>query len=198
MPFLCISLSTSTNLVIFVEYLSKQVDSRCSVYAIYTDFSKTFDKVHHELLFIKLNRFGITGNLLNWIKTYLCGRESVVVVYEYMSDHLKIHSGVPQGNLLHPIFFNIFITDLPLVILNSKCLLFANDLKFIGVLIILLISLLQIGLEKLSRWCNYNGMLLDVNKCFAFRFTSKKKSFARTYNVNGYKLQNVKGSWNNY
>lgn len=186
------SRSTSTNLVTFVEYLSKEIDSRCSVDTIYTDFSKAFDRVPHELLLTKLGRFGIAGSLLNWFKTYLYDRESVVVVNGYMSDNFKAHSGVPQGSHLGPILFNIFINDLPLVIHNSNCLLFADDLKiYRRVDNTTDVRLLQDDIDRLSRWCDCNGMSLNVKKCFILRFTKKKKPLTRTYNINGHKLQDA-------
>ena len=122
--------STATNLTFFIDSISRLVDNRSSVDAIYTDFSKAFDRVNHDTLLSKLNSLGINEPLLSWFQSYLRGRTSKVVVSGYSSDPFPVNSGVPQGSHLAPLLFNIFINDIGQCLKNSTYILFVDDLKF--------------------------------------------------------------------
>ena len=100
----------------------------CGVDAIYLDCKKAFDTVPHKRLLIKLRAYGITGNLLKWIESFLTNRTQRVVINGVHSDSLPVLSGVPQGSVIGPRLFLIYINDL-LDSLTSKGKLFADDSK---------------------------------------------------------------------
>ena len=122
--------STSSNLSLYVDFISKCLDSRDEVHSIYTDFRKAFDVVPHDLLLLKLyNQFGIQGPMIQWFGSYLSDRYQRVVLNGFSSERTKVLSGVPQGSVLGPTLFLMFINDLPNVLQHSNALLFADDAK---------------------------------------------------------------------
>ena len=96
---------------------------------IYLDFSKAFDSVPHLLLIHKLKTFGFNGDLLNWLKSYLTGRKQQVVIEGAKSSRLSVTSGVPQGSILGPLLFLLYINDMPDVVSFCSISLFADDAK---------------------------------------------------------------------
>ena len=93
---------------------------------IFLDFAKALDTVPHERLFLKANFYGISGNLNNWLRAFLTGRRQRVVVIGASSKWAPVLSGVPQGTVLGPILFLLFIKDLPSSV-SSSVKLFADD-----------------------------------------------------------------------
>ena len=95
---------------------------------IYTDFQKAFNSVPHKRLLSKIIISGIEGNMLNWINTFLNNRRQRVLINGICSEWKKVLSGVPQGSVLGPILFIIYINDI-IDNLNSHAYLFADDMK---------------------------------------------------------------------
>ena len=133
--------------------------------SIYLDFAKAFDKVDTDLLLHKLSRYGFHQNLINWIQSFLTDREQVVVVNGVHSNSAKVLSGVPQGSVLGPLFFLLFINDLEEVVKASRVSFFADDTrvsKQIGCLEDCL--LLQTDLYSILDWARHNNMKLHEQK----------------------------------
>ena len=95
---------------------------------IYLDYRKAFDTVPHQKLITKLNSIGLTGKLLVWLEDFLCARKMKVQVNGSLSDWLQVLSGVPQGSVLGPLLFLLYVNDLPDWI-KAEIKMFADDTK---------------------------------------------------------------------
>ena len=118
--------SCTTNLLEFMEMATTAADEGLSLDVVFLDFAKAFDKVPKKRLLKKLEAHGIGGHLLAWIEAWLTGREQRVVLNGECSEWTEVLSGVPQGSLLGPPFFSVYINDLD----NEICLLITLLLKF--------------------------------------------------------------------
>ena len=117
--------------VVFFEEITKWVDEGSPVDVIYFDFQKAFDKVPHQRLILKLKSHGMGNSIINWIEQWLTDRRQRVVVDGEVSNWKSVLSGVPQGSVLGPILFLVYINDLEEGVIG-KILKFADDTKLLS------------------------------------------------------------------
>ena len=155
---------------------------------IYLDFKKAFDSVAHNRLLIKLHHAGFRGPLLNWIRSFLTRRRQRVLLRNGVSQWAAVKSGVPQGSILGPVFFLLFVNDLPDSVLNSVKL-FADDTKLYGHAENTTKCLnIQQDLNKLSAWANNWLLNFNSNKCTVIRI---RESVKFAYSLGGKLLKQV-------
>lgn len=176
--------STTTNLASFTEFTVKILDTGGQVDVLYTDIQKAFDQIDHYILLSKLDKIGISSNLLKLFESYLLNREQYVSYNGYKSNSFISTSGVPQGSNLGPLLFLIFIDDL-INLLDTDRLMFADDLKIYTSISTLEDCLnLQSNLNKVNQWCDLNKLKLNVSKCKIVTFTRKIIPIMYNYSIN--------------
>ena len=157
--------SCTSNLLLARDEWTKAVDGGNAVDVIYLDFSKAFDRVNHQVLLEKLYNYGVRGLALDWIAEFLGQRTMSVRVSDSLSAPIEVSRGVPQGSVLGPRLFLVFINDLPDV-LGQETLLFADDAKIWKTLTEPGGSrMLQETLNAAHKWSIENDIDFNVSKC---------------------------------
>ena len=158
---------------------------------IVMDFSKAFDKVDHQRLLLKLNRIGISSQIITWIGAFLAGRSQSVVLDGENSDSCPVQSGVPNSSVLGPCLFLLYINDMPDTI-HSNIRLFTNDtIMYMTVSKESDCQALQRDLSKLEQWENERLMSFNPDKCEVIRLIKKRKPATFEYKLHGKILKSV-------
>ena len=131
--------------------------------------------VPHERLFIKLKAYGIVGNVFHWIRSFLSQRTQRVVVSGQFSESRPVLSGVPQGSVLGPLLFILFINDLPDHV-KTNCKMFADDTKIYSSTD--QITLLQDDIFSLFRWSHLWQLEFNISKCKVLHVGKNNQTFS--------------------
>ena len=183
--------STVLQLLTVLDKWTKIIDEGGTIDCVYFDFKKAFDKVPHQRLIHKAEQYGIKGDIINWIKSFLDSRTQQVVINGELSEPKNVTSGIPQGSVLGPLLFVIFINDLPDQV-KSDMFLFADDTK-----IFRRIStkqdevILQEDINEMMKWADQWQLEFHPDKCVKMSINNKELE-NRTYNMDDVILRNVK------
>src|SRR5688572_4223251 len=163
---------------------------------IFLDLSKAFDTINHKILFDKLYRYGIRGNALDWIKSYLSNRYQQVVIGDAISDKCPITCGVPHGSVLGPLLFLLYINDICECSKTLLLILFADDTSaFIsGDDPITLTKVINDELIILANWFKVNKLSINLKKTNYILFSGIRKKVpfkTLSVTVDDIKLENV-------
>jgi hypothetical protein len=180
--------SCETQLLTTMHDLQKTNDAGIQSDVIILDFSKAFDTVPHPQLLLKLEHYGVRGQLHKWIASFLTQRTMKVVLEGQSSEEAAVESGVPQGTVLGPLLFLCHINDLPESV-NSTVRLFADDCLLYRAIHSMQDHIaLQEDLKKLEGWAKEWGMRFNARKCYTMQ-TKTNSSFL--YQLDGHILQQV-------
>jgi hypothetical protein len=175
--------SCETQLLTTVEDLARHRDQNVQTNLLILDFSKAFDTVPHQRLLYKLKHYGVRGSTLKWIEAWLIGRTQRVVVDDQASSEAPVTSGVPQGTVLGPLMFLVYINDIGDNI-HSSLKLFADDaLLYRTISGIADAIALQADLHTLSKWSDAWQMHFNALKCYLLRMCSKKHPIPYFYHM---------------
>lgn len=164
--------NTSDAMLDFLSGVFRGINGREASAAVFCDLSKAFDCVSHEVLLRKLYSYGIRDGVLAWFKSYLSGREQSVYLNGVSSSRQHVLCGVPQGSVLGPILFLIYINDLTLLDITGHFTLFADDTT------VLwrnkdpwrLLRDIALDLQKVKQWCDANRLCLNMSKTHLIGF----------------------------
>ena len=171
--------STGMALTLLVDKVASALEKGECVLGVFLDFSKAFDCLNHNILFQKLNHYGVRGTALSWFQSYLSDRKQYVYYDGVSSECKNIVCGVPQGSILGPILFLLYINDIVNVSDKLFPLLYADDTNVFlnGKNVNKMIETMNSELEKIVVWLKINKLKLNVKKTHYMVFSSGRKSY---------------------
>ena len=176
--------STNHALLSIVEEIRKNLDNKLYTCGVFVDLEKAFDTVNHEILIKKLDHYGIRGSYNNWLNSYLTNRKQFVSLNDSVSSHMKITCGVPQGSVLGPLLFLIYINDMNLAVKDCTVHHFADDTNLLlsGTNLKSLKKAMNKELTSLFEWLCANRLSLNVDKTEFIVFKPRKYSINKKLN----------------
>ena len=179
--------STLKQLLIFLTSITEIIANNHQADVLYLDIRKAFDSVPHNELLVKLREAGITGKLWKFFNIYLKGRQQCVAINGIKSSLIDVSSGVPQGSILGPLLFVIYINDVPSIPTFLQSFLFADDSKFLGHITSPLDQkLVQKDLDHLASWSFISRLDFNLTKTFILTFIKNQRAPIKPdYKLNG-------------
>ena len=160
----------------FTESVLNAKDNKEQVMGLFLDLSKAFDMVNHKILIKKLHKIGLRGLAEEWFVSYFSNRRQLVEVGSSKSNTINIEHGVPQGSILGPVLFLLYINDLPLNTPQADIFLFADDTNIVFNSINR--NDIQVKINettiKIEQWLIYNKLKINIDKTVYIHFNQSK------------------------
>ena len=169
--------STALALIHLYDKLSSAIDNKKFTIGMFIDLSKAFDTVNHEILLARLHHYGVRGTSLKWFESYLSDREQFVNYNGYSSSHKKVKCEVPQGSILGPLLFLIYINNLSSASKALDFILFADDTNifFSHSNLESLSLIVNSELNRLTDWFRANKLSVNIKKSNFMIFRPRQK-----------------------
>ena len=188
--------STEHAIIELVDNITRAIDEGKYTVGIFLDLSKAFDTINHKILISKLEHYGIRGICQKWFENYLSDRKQIVKYNITKSDTMTMTSGVPQGSILGPLLFLLYINDIQNCSNLTSIILFADDtsISHSHKCLKTLNKTIQSELNKISNWLIVNKLSINTlkTKFMVFRSSKKKQNYNVTISINDKKIEQVK------
>ena len=183
-------MSTSLAILELVENITTSIDDCKSTVGIFIDLKKAFDTVDHDILIKKLDENGIRGVANKWICSYLMNRSQYVCINDTSSECMNVTCGVPQGSILGPALFILYINDISMLM---KSIVFADDtnLFYSGDNLSQVCETVSTELGKLHSWFQVNKLSLNIAKTTFMIFGNKQCEDNHVVSINGMNIKRV-------
>ena len=180
------NVSIAHTVINLIENAQTALDNNKFLCGIFIDLEKASDTVDHNILLSKLNYYGIRGISNSWFKSYLSNQSQFVSINGFNSNHQNIECGEPQGSVLGPLFFLIFINDLNFAIRNSSTFHFLDYTCFLNIKSTIkeINKYMNEDRRALSKWLNANQISLNIAKTEALIFQPKDSNTTPTQSIN--------------
>ena len=172
----------------FLNFVYSHIDQGKYVFTLFFDLSIAFDTINRSFLLSKLYNMGFRGNILNWIDSYLSNRKMIVKYKNICSNTKSVNLGVPQGSVLGPLLFLLYVNDLSQNIKNGHTTMYADDTT-----VVVAADSVDMLREKIinvrhdmEEWCKSNGLILNINKTVYMNIYNRKPvpyTFANSLNI---------------
>ena len=185
--------STTHAILNFVNHIATAIDNHLHTLGIFLDLSKAFDTIDHEILLFKLSHYGVRGKALEWYKSYLTGRNQFVSINSANSNYASMTCGVPQGSLLGPLLFILYINDLQNSSRILSFILFADDTSvfFSHRNPDVLVNTVNTELASINQWICCNKLSLNVQKTHCMLFSNSVSFLPSNVSLNDSVIQMV-------
>lgn len=173
-------LSTDYAVLSFTDKIKTAIDSGCYAGALFVDLSKAFDSINHSILSAKLESIGVVGPALTLINSYLSHRKQAVFISNTLSSFKTTNIGVPQGSILGPILFLIYINDLPTCLTGCESFLYADDTTILSCNTSVSAVTLNLSndFNNILLWCRKNSLQINATKTTFMIFHSHQKALS--------------------
>lgn len=170
------SKSVETATFQLLQFVYDEVDKKNHVVGLFFDLSKAFDTLNVDFVVYKLQRLGIRGLALNLIKSFLTDRKLHVKIYGTISENYEVDQGVPQGSVLGPLLFLLFVNDLPAIMLEGLVVMFADDTSMLLAARdpVELRDKIKRILQSYQDWCHSNTLILNIDKTQCVYFSQRR------------------------
>lgn len=187
--------STYMAILNLIDKITAQIENKNFNIGIFLDLSKAFDTLNHKILLNKLHHYGLRGMVHNWLSSYLTNRQQYVQIGKIKSRVTNIQCGVPQGSILGPLLFILYINDLTNIIDDANIILFADDTNIFlsSKDLVTLTEKTNSVLSKISNWFQLNKLSLNIKKTNYMLFRTKNKILKEIpdIKINDHKIDQV-------
>ena len=170
--------STETSIIHSNDFILNAMDNKKLTASVFLDMSKAFDSLNHDLLIKKLRHIGLSSQAILWFQSYLSSRYQRVRINSSLSDFLPVSTGVPQGSILRPLLFSVYVNDLPLSLKKCEVDSYVDDTKkYLSFNVKdkdISITDLQQDLTSIRNWCFNNSLLINPDKTKLIVFGTKQ------------------------